>query len=99
MDLQNTWDEDIIMAAVPSIKLPPDAFTFNSRVARENRPKVIIEYSSPCTDIHSEAYESGGQYKKDLRDYAEGRCHEPHHYCGWVSQSVLRSGEGHRQRL
>ena len=35
--------------------------TYNSRVARENRPAVTVTYFSPCTDSNSFAYGSQGQ--------------------------------------
>ena len=36
--------------------------TYNSRVARQNRPTVTVTYFSPCTDENSFAYGSQGQY-------------------------------------
>ncbi len=36
--------------------------TYNSRVARQNRPTVTVTYFSPCTDVNSFAYGSQGQY-------------------------------------
>jgi len=36
--------------------------TYNSRVARQNRPTVTVTYFSPCTDLNSFAYGSQGQY-------------------------------------
>ena len=37
--------------------------TYNSRMARVNRPQVAVTYYEPCSDINSEAYGSQGQYK------------------------------------
>ena len=37
--------------------------TYNSRIARANRPQVTVTYYEPCSDINSEAYGSQGQYK------------------------------------
>ena len=36
--------------------------TYNSRVARENRPTVTVTYFSPCTDSNSFSYGTQGQY-------------------------------------
>ena len=36
--------------------------TYNSRMARKNRPVVTVTYFSPCTDVNSFAYGSQGQY-------------------------------------
>ena len=36
--------------------------TYNSRVARQNRPTVTVTYFSPCTDENSFAYGRQGQY-------------------------------------
>ena len=37
--------------------------TYNSRIARANRPQVTVTYYEPCSDVNSEAYGSQGQYK------------------------------------
>ena len=37
--------------------------TRNGREARKNRPQVTIRYFSPCTDVNSEAYGTGGTCK------------------------------------
>ena len=36
--------------------------TYNSRVARENKPVVTVTYFSSCVDINSPAYGKQGQY-------------------------------------
>lgn len=38
------------------------SLTYNSRVARLNRPVATVEYFVPCTDINNEWYEIGGTY-------------------------------------
>jgi hypothetical protein len=37
--------------------------TSNGKAARRNRTVVTVEYFSPCTDIYSDAFGSGGTYK------------------------------------
>ena len=37
--------------------------TYNSRIAKANRPQVAVTYYEPCSDINSEAYGSQGQYR------------------------------------
>ncbi|MBP3899895.1 MAG: hypothetical protein J6D53_00320 [Blautia sp.] len=37
--------------------------TYNSRVARLNRPTATVEYFVPCSDPHSEWYGIGGRYE------------------------------------
>jgi hypothetical protein len=37
--------------------------TYNSRIARANRPQVAVTYYEPCSDVNSEAYASQGQYR------------------------------------
>ena len=37
--------------------------TYNSRMARINRPLVSVTYYEPCGDVNSEAYGLQGQYK------------------------------------
>ena len=37
--------------------------TYNSRIARANRPQVAVTYYEPCSDVNSEAYGRQGQYK------------------------------------
>ena len=37
--------------------------TYNSRMARANRPEVTVTYYEPCSDVNSEAYGSLGRYK------------------------------------
>ena len=37
--------------------------TYNSRIAKANRPQVAVTYYEPCSDVNSEAYGSQGQYK------------------------------------
>ena len=37
--------------------------TYNSRMARANKPLVTVTYYEPCGDENSEAYGSQGQYK------------------------------------
>lgn len=39
------------------------SLTYNSRIARANRPQVAVTYYEPCSDINSEVYGSQGQYK------------------------------------
>ena len=38
------------------------SLTYNGRVARANRPKVIVTYFSPCSDSHNDWYGKGGRY-------------------------------------
>ena len=40
------------------------ALTYNSRVARENRPTASITYFSPCADPHNDWYGRGGRYEE-----------------------------------
>lgn len=37
--------------------------TYNSGIARANRPQIEVTYYEPCSDVNSEAYGSQGQYK------------------------------------
>lgn len=39
------------------------SLTYNSRVARLNRPSATVEYFVPCSDSHSEWYGVGGRYE------------------------------------
>ena len=39
------------------------SLTWNSKVARENRVSVTVEYYVPCTDPHHDAYGRKGQYR------------------------------------
>ena len=39
------------------------SLTYNSRVARLNRPQASITYFVPCSDEHSEWYDVGGRYE------------------------------------
>ena len=40
------------------------SLTSNSRIARENSPKITITCFFPCTDMDSEWYGCGGQYRE-----------------------------------
>lgn len=39
------------------------SLTYNSRVARMNRPVATVEYFVPCVDEHNEWYGAGGKYE------------------------------------
>lgn len=47
---------DAALAALHSL-------TYNSRVARLNRPQASVTYFVPCSDTHSEWYGVGGRYE------------------------------------